>query len=176
MARRTRGRFVRPSPRTKIWIGSGVGSTTQASAGSVLVSSLSAGALALRPFTILRTRVVIQYESDQTGASERAQGTYGKIVVTEAASAVGVTAIPNPSGIDGDPDSDWFVWQAMQNSFQFISGVGVHAGNAVNREYVIDSKAMRKVGADDDIATVFDQQTSNGSILFTNGRMLIQLH
>ena len=56
MARRVaRARFVRPAPRTKMWIGAGVGITTALGSTTQLISLLSAGALLLRPFTILRT-------------------------------------------------------------------------------------------------------------------------
>ena len=175
MARRCNAvRFVRPAPRTKIWIGSGVGESAVAGSTKVLISTFSAGALALRPFTILRTRMLISYRSDQDGADERPFGSYGEMVVTETAAGIGVTAVPNPSGIDGDPDADWYIWQAMMNTVEFQSGVGVERNG--DSQYVIDSKAMRKVGPDDDVVAVFDQQNAVGAILNTNGRQLIQLH
>ena len=68
MANRTR-RFVRPAPKTKIWIGAGAGTTVLAASSATLVSVLNAGALALRPFTILRTRMDLLVASDQTGAA-----------------------------------------------------------------------------------------------------------
>ncbi len=85
MARRTRGRFIRPAPRTKIWIGAGVGATSVGSLATVLISSLSAGALALRPFTVLRTHLLIGIHSDQSVSVEDMVGSFGHIVVTEAA-------------------------------------------------------------------------------------------
>ena len=149
-----RSRFVRPAPRTKMWIGSGVGDTTVGSATTVLVSTLSAGALLLRPFTILRTRMVLGFRSDQIVTSEHPVGLFGKIVITEAAAAIGITAIPNPSGISGDPEADWFVWQALQASIERASDVGITGGG--QQIFVVDSKAMRKVGPDDDVATLCD--------------------
>ena len=123
MARRRS--FTRPAPRTKMWIGSGVGDTTVAAGATVLVSTFSAGALALRPFTILRTHMLLTIRSDQTGADETLIGSYGELVVTEVAAAVGVTAVPDPSGISGDPEAAWYVWQALATRFLFVSGVGV---------------------------------------------------
>ena len=164
-------RFVRPAPRTKMWIGAGVGPVTIASAATTFYSSLSAGALLLRPFTILRTRTEFLFESDQEGASERPDGAYGKIVVTETAAALGVTALPDALS---DPESDWFVYQGMIHRFRFISGVGTN--DPAGTHYVVDSRAMRKVGADQDIAAVFTMRASVGATLTSEGRMLIQLH
>jgi len=177
MARR-RSRFVRPAPRTKMWIGSGVGDTSLPASSKILVSTLSAGALLLRPFTILRTHKLLVYRSDQAVATEFQTGSYGQIVVTEAAAAIGVTAVPDPSGISGDPEADWFVWQAVVNNFFIdVNGTdGIGVDGSLGNQYVIDSKAMRKVGPDDNLISVFAQESAVGSIMSTNGRMLIQLH
>ena len=152
--RHRRQGFVRPPARTKMWIGVGVGSTIIASAITVLISSLSAGALLLRPFTILRTRQDILFKSDQEAADETPHGSLGQIVVTTNASGIGVTALPNSSGVDGDPGADWFVWQGLSVGFTFGSGVAFDANAGMH--YVIDSKAMRKVGPNDDIVTLYD--------------------
>jgi len=174
MARRlSRGRFVRPAPKTKIWIGNGLVNTTIAGSSTTLLTSLAGGALLLRPFTILRSHMEILFKSDQTSVSEVPQGAYGETVVSDNASAVGVTAVPNPSSVDGDPDADWYVWQALASAF-------VHATNAAfiegGRLFVIDSKAMRKVGANDDIVGVVDMQSGPGATIMFGGRTLIQLH
>jgi len=172
MARRHRGRFVRPAPRTKMWIGQGVGVTAIASNTKVLEATYSAGALLLRPFTILRTRMEIQFRIDQDAADEAPFGSYGQMVVTDTAAAIGVTAVPDPSGINGDPEADWFVWQAMFAHIQAGS-----LSQAVNEyKWTIDSRAMRKVSIDEDVVSVFSSESSGGSFLTTNGRQLIQLH
>ena len=173
MARRHSRGFVRPAPRTKMWIGAGVGNTTVTTDTKVFVSSLSAGGLALRPFTILRTRMEIQFRSDQDLIDESPFGSYGQIVVTDTASGIGVTAVPDPSGIDGDPEADWFVWQAVFAHWQ-VSAIPDSA--MMEYKWTVDSKAMRKVGPDDDIVAMFSSQASGGSFLTTNGRRLIQLH
>ncbi len=175
MARRVgHARFVRPAPRTKIWIGSGVGEDTLTASTIVLISTLSVGALALRPFTILRTRMNILYSTDQLTASEQPFGTYGKIVVTDSATSAGIGSIPSPSGISpGDPEASWFVNQAMASRIlRGAAGMDASVGN----QYEIDSKSMRKVGPDDDVATVFTQDAAVGAGIVTSGRMLIQLH
>jgi len=174
MARRhSRVSFTRPPPRTKIWVGAGVGQTTLGGSAKTLVVLLGSGGLALRPFTILRTRMLLTFESDQEAATERATLSYGEIVVTEAAAGVGITALPDPSGISGDADADWYVWQAAQVTFQHKSSVGTLLPMV---EYVIDSKAMRKVGPDDQVVGVASMETAAGGLMFLNGRQLIQLH
>ncbi len=175
MARaRRRGVFVRPPGRTKMWIGAGVGSTSLSGNAKTFVSSLSGGALLLRPFTILRTRMEVFIHSDQSAASETLVAAYGKIVVTDTAAAIGVTAIPDPSGISGAPEAAWFVWQAMANRFLFGSSIGFDG--SVGHHYEIDSKSMRKVGPDDDVVGIAAMETVAGATMITHGRMLIQLH
>ncbi len=156
-----------------MWIGSGVGSTVIASAVVSLVSTLSAGALLLRPFTILRTRMEIEHFSDQQAGDENPFGTYAKLVVTETAAALGITALPDPSGISGDPEASWFVWQALFSRVNVDSASGQHFNEY---KWTVDSQAMRKVGPDDDIVSLYSNETSHGTTLITNGRMLIQLH
>ena len=173
MARR-HSRFVRSAPKTKMWIGAGVGNFTVPGSSSVLVSTLTAGALLLLPFTILRMRMLVTWRSDQAAVSERPFGAYGKIVVTQAAAAIGVTAIPDPSGTAGDPEAAWFIWQAFYTDFNFLSSIGFQEGGAA--QYVVDSKSMRKVGIDDQVVAVATNDTSVGGIVNTNGRMLVQLH
>ena len=171
MARR---RFVRPAPRTKMWIGAGVGETTIAASAKVLVSSLSAGALLLRPFTILRSRILLNYFTDQAVGDENAEGFYAALVVTETAAALGATVLPDPSGTDGDPEADWFVYQPCFTHFEFADATGFQLGG--DSVYSIDSKAMRKVGPDDDVVTMFSQVNASGSKIVDGGRTLIQLH
>ncbi len=165
---------MRPPKKTVIWNGSGVGSTVVGASGRTLVSVLNASALLLRPFTILRTRMLVGFQSDQTGASEIPFGSLGIIVVTDTAAGIGVTAIPDPGSITGDPSEDWFVHQPVLNPFQFVSGVGVEHRTA--QQYIVDSKAMRKVGPNDQVVHMFGMEAAVGGTLFTQGRQLIQLH
>ena len=158
-----------------MWIGSGIGSSAPAGSATTLVASLSAGALLLRPFTILRSRMLVSWINDQSATSQTTFGVFAKLVVTDQAVAAGASAIPNPSGIDGNPDSDWFVWQAMIDDFIFKSASGFQS-RVGQAHYVIDSKAMRKVGPNEDVVTMVDVQGVDGLLLITHGRTLIQLH
>jgi len=159
-----------------MWIGMGVGLTTIVASTEQLIGSLSAGAQLLRPFTILRSRLLISYESDQLAASERSFGTYGEIVVTDRAVSVGTTAIPDPSATDGNPEADWFLFQTCYSSFRFATSAAFNSGDGASHQYVVDSKAMRKVGPDDDIVSKFSEVGGFGAVLGTFGRRLIQLH
>ena len=174
MARRHSRGFVRPQPRTKIWIGAGVGQQTIVASSVQLLASLSAGALLLRPFTILRTHMLIAFSSDQAAVTEVPQGTFARIVVTETASAVGATAVPDPSNIDGDPDAGWFLSKDVFVKFQFLDATGFEGDSST--QYEVDSKAMRKVGPDDDVVSMFSETAGQGAQIVTRGRMLIQLH
>ena len=125
MARRTaRVRFARPAPKTKMWIGAGVGEQTITGSAVQLLFSLSAGALLLRPFTVLRSRMLVCYESDQKATTERSFGAFGVIVVIDQATAIGATAVPDPGTIGGDPEADWFIHQTVATSLVHQTNVG----------------------------------------------------
>jgi len=170
MPRSHRGqRFIRPTPKTKMWIGNGTGFITLVNNANTLVSSLTAAALLLRPFTILRTHAVAFLATDQVVASEAPAGAYGELVVTDAASAAGIASIPD---VLLNPEADWFVYQPMVTSFIFGSGIGFTRDGDM---WTVDSKSMRKVGPDDDVVTVA-KVAGGGADLFIRGRTLIQLH
>ena len=176
MARRFSGfrnRMIR-SGRKTFWLSGAHIQTTMAAANTaVLVSSLNAAALALRPFTIVRSRGFWTLTSDQTAATEGQSVAHGLIVVSDQAVAIGVTAVPTPVVDDG---SSWHVLDAAATRFTFISGVGV-AFNTMPERYVIDSKAMRKVEEGQDlIQVVATSGVSSGAIVHTYMRTLIKLH
>ncbi len=173
MGRRfTRGRFVRPSPKTKIWIGAGLDVTTvMVAATSTLFASYNAAALALRPFTIMRTHLEILFGSDQSVATELAFGAFGQIIASADAVAAGAASVPTS---DGDPDSPWYIYQGMADEFTFKTGVGFESGGGTR--YIIDSKAMRKGGANENSAVVFENLSTVGAKITMLGRQLVQLH
>ncbi len=172
MARRVaRARFVRPPPRTKMWIGAHLGLISITASADAVVGSYNAAALALRPFTILRTRMELLFDSDQQAANEDPQGSFGMIIANATAVALGTTAIPSPAVAF---NSDWHVYQDCQTRFTFLSTIG--AIDPAGQRYTIDSKAMRKVGPNDDQAWVFAEDGGHGAFLYIRGRQLIQLH
>ena len=120
MARRAT-RFVRPRKSTKVWLGAGIAATSLSASTAILFSSLTSGALALRPFTILRTRLILSVTSDQLSASEFAQGAYTHQVVTDSAVAAGIASIPTPLS---ETEADYYVYQPWISNFLLATGVG----------------------------------------------------
>ncbi len=159
--------------RNTEWIEAPVDSTTLASASTaVLTGVLSAGSLLLRPFTIVRTRGMFYARSDQTAALEDWSVALGYAVVSEQATAIGVTAVPTP---ETDKGSDlWFVYEEIFGTFGFISGVGVFMGD-YSRSF--DSKAMRKVEDGQDLSIVVETSAiSAGVKVVESARILVKLH
>ena len=58
-------------------------STTFTGSGGTIIASLNAAALALRPFTIVRSRFLLSVISDQITASENYVGALGMAIVSD---------------------------------------------------------------------------------------------
>ncbi len=172
MARRfvSRPRVVR-SQRSNIWFDFNLGEFALAASSLTLLGSLSAATLLLALFTIIRSRLLITYSSDQEVADETPFGAFGMIVVNAKAAALGITGVPTPVTNSND---DFYVWQAVARNYQFVSATG--SPGPVEHQYTIDSKAMRKVDAGDDVAAVFEQQATVGAVLTVQGRALVKMH
>ena len=141
------------------------------SADASLMASLNAAALALRPFTIVRTRGTWLVRSDQSAASELYIGNLGMAVVSDQAIAIGVTAVPTPAT---DLASDlWFLSEQWLGRFDLV---GTSIMSEVTSK-VVDSKAMRKVEEGQDIAFVAEAGIGGGGInMDFTGRFLMKLH
>ena len=160
--------------RETLWFDITEGETTVASANTaVILNALGAAGLALRPFTVVRTYLNWHIRSDQIAAVEEYQAAIGCCVVSDQASAIGVTAVPTPFT---DLSSDlWFVHGIMANQILFSSAIGIQANSGVSKD--IDSKAMRKVEDGQDLITVTEASSiSAGYVLIHGGRSLIKLH
>ncbi len=174
--RRSRaGGFIRAgrSRRETFWIDMVPTSTTISAASSaVLFGGFSADILALRPFTVIRTRAVMGIASDQAAGSEFQQARFGIAIVSEQALAIGVTAVPTP---DTDASSDlWFVFHDMVSRMEVSSAIRVWMNSTPS---MIDSKAMRKVEDGQDFATVFETTAASAGVRVSKqGRLLIKLH
>ena len=166
----TRGRSAQKRETT--WGGHPVLIDT-ASATSVLISNLNAAAKALRPFTIVRTHIEIEFGSDQVAASEVQIAAVGLAVVSDQASAIGITAVPTPLT---DIDSDlWFAHQPMINSMFVGDGTGTQ--QPFSSRYTIDFWAMRRVNGDEDMVFVLEGASAGSGVTITTmGRFLIKLH
>ena len=174
MARRFTGpsRGRTGSRRQSLWIAAVSSSTTITAAnGATIVSSLNVAALALRPFTIVRTRGWMHVRSDQLATGEFYEATYGGIVVTDQAVTAGVASVLSP---ETDGGSDWFFYETLGGFFNFATSVG---NQDIGQSKVFDSKAMRKVDLGEDLITVMEASSvSLGVTMVDQFRILIKLH
>ena len=165
------GRSVRES----LWFDGPVFNTNMGAASTaVLVSSLSAAALALRPFTVVRTRGSMFLETDQQAASEFYQAAIGCCVVSDQAVAIGVTAVPTPFT---DQSSDlWYVYEVLMGKLRVGTPSPVELfESGIFKDY--DSKAMRKVEEGQDLIAVIETSSiSLGCTMGHSSRTLIKLH
>jgi len=137
-----------------LWINLLQGSANLAAANvSVMSHSLSAGALALAPFTVVRTRGVWHVRTDATGAAEFYSVSLGFAQVSVQASTIGVSAIPTPVTDGGS--GNFFVYETISGFHELVTDVGKLEGG---RMLTFDSKAMRKIQEEDDVVIV--QETS----------------
>ncbi len=137
---------------------------------AVLLNSLNAAAIALEPFTVVRVRGVLDIHSDQVAVNEFQSVALGFAVVSQQASAIGVTAIPTPIT---DQGSD--LWLAYVN---LMAGMALNT-DLMGKSVEYDSRAMRKVEEGQDLVTVAESdiagQTS-GLVVRNIARVLIKLH
>ena len=160
--------------RETLWFGGAFSAQALAAASTaVLTTSLNAAALALRPFTIVRTHAYLHVNSDQVGASENYSVAFGRAVVSDQASAIGVTAVPTPAT---DNASDlWYFHQVLMSRFLFADGTGLNPDIGVQGSY--ESKAMRKVEDGQDVISVVETTNiSSGADIFHFFRTLVKLH
>ena len=173
MARRFSNRpVIRGARRTSTWIGAGLSEVTLAT-DDTLLATLNAAALALRPFTIVRSRIAISYLSDQTAANEFSQAVFSAQIVSESAAAAGVDSCASP--ID-ETDADFFIYKPLFFDIISLTSVGVQDTVGDGNFNMIDSKAMRKVGEDQQVVFIIGQRSARGALLAMEGRMLIKLH
>jgi len=177
MARRVfSGRTIRSGARTRsmVWLDLWFSTDKVAVAASsaILLATFNAAALALRPFTIVRTRGTLWVASDQSGATEEPQIAFGMMMVNDTAAALGITAIPDP--ISGS-DSPWFVYESAIPGVQVATSIGFN--NPVGTQVTIDSKAQRKIGPNEDVAVVVaNNSAADGASILLGGRQLVKLH
>ena len=122
--------------------------------------------------TVIRTRGMLGYKSDQIAASEIQLGAFGIAVVSEQAATVGITAIPHPS--TDAPWGGWFYHTYLMSEFVFSSAIAFQAD--FMHTIVIDSKAMRKIDEDDRIVVVVENTAATGFAIANSERFLSKVH
>ena len=88
--------------------------------GSLILFSLDAAFLALRPFTIVRERINWYCRSDVVTGGELWGAAIGGCVVSDQAVAIGVTAVPTPI-IDQSSD----LWYFYDENYGRFGGTAV---------------------------------------------------
>ena len=168
MARRY-PRAVQGPKRTTVWIGFNVGYSILVGSSLQLIASLNAAALALRPFTVIRTRLDMHFGTDQEAADELPSGAMGLIVVNDKAAAAGIASVPTPIT---DQGSDlWYLFAEQYGKF------GGTAVEEQGRLMQVDSKGMRKVeDGQDNIIALETPSFVNSAVSIIGGRTLIKLH
>ena len=143
--------------------------TALAAATAAIVGSFGTS----EPGTIIRSRGALSVVTDQVAQSERAFGAWGICLVTNQAFAIGISAIPTPVT---DPESDlWFAYGEWFCPVATGTGSPVEVNN-VSQTFEIDSKAMRKLTADQTAAVVIENaSSSHGCFRSLNLRMLFKL-
>jgi len=138
--------------------------------GGTIIASANAALLALRPFTIIRQYYELLLVSDQAAAIEKHGIAFGVCVVSDQASAIGVTAVPTP---ETDAGSD--LW--MLHTYMFGQESNLTDRSQPARHLKVESKAMRRVVDDQDFLVVAEfVNIGGGSILSSAGRVLIKIH
>ncbi len=158
-----RGKSIRKSA----WIGFQHVGATLSSASSTLIFSLNAAALALRPFTIVRTHFSFFVNSDQAAANEQQAIFWGAAVVSDQAVSVGITAVPTPN--TDLPSSLFFALKLM-----YANAVNLTDQTKAGAYFELDSKAMRKVDVGSDIIVVVENPLATGVVIQQAGRMLVK--
>ncbi len=119
--------------------------------------------------TVLRCVGTLIVSSDQQGASEDQQGALGMAVVSDAALAVGATALPGP--VTDISDDLWFTHVPFLQRFVFVSAIGVYP-RFVTR-YQFDFKSKRIVESGSSIAIMLESTSlSEGFIAVVVMRVL----
>ncbi len=156
--------------RSTQWLGSADRTSTTALGGNAVLmdQTFPFG----EPATIVRTRGTLWVASDQVAATEDVFGAMGMAVVTDAAAAIGITAVPLPSS--ASDDDAWFVWLPWLTGIRVASAVGFQ--DRTFSRFDIDSKAMRKVHDGSTAVVVFENDVAQGIQFALQFRMLIKLH
>ena len=169
MARRrdfVRGAVAIRSSRETTWFRFASGETTLSASAAIF--SFNAAALAMRPFTIIRTHFEFAVRSDQAAAIEHQGVGVGLGVVSDQAVAVGVSALPTP--ITDLASHLWFLHKII-----YADESALTDRTRPQTNVSVDSKAMRKVEVGSDLVVMAELTGfSLGAIVTVGGRILVK--
>ncbi len=165
---RTRGRVAK---RKTVWIGTATAAQVQIGAGlSVIHSSFTPDSLAMLAPTVVRTRGFAIFFPTAFGADRSSAGAYGLGVVSDEAFAAGAASIPRPH--DDDDWPGWLVHGYFANHLEFQSATSEHQ---TPFGYEIDSKAMRKIGVNETLVWMVEDNSGTAVEVILQARVLMML-
>ncbi len=169
VVRRSSG-FRRSPGRLTEWIGIPfqTDATTLPLSSKVIHSGLTAAGKAKLPFTVTRSVGMISIFSDQAGAVEHPLGAVGAVVVSDTASALGITAVPDPVT---DVSSDfWLMYQS------FVGPQNTAIDGAGPTHFPIDSRGQRKIADGEDLLVIIANSNAVDGLRYVfNMRFLVKL-
>ena len=150
---RSRAPRARTERRKSTWVGpADQGYQAVATGAKVIVAAFDPQASFMLNPTIVRTRGEVSIFL-AAGADVSVTGAFGIAVVTDRAFAAGVASLPDSvtdAGWNG-----WFVWRSFAQvvSFDDATGQRLFAFG-----FQVDSKAMRKIGAEETMVVIAASQ------------------
>ena len=113
------------------------------------------------PETIVRIRGLLTVQSDQNAATETPFGALGVAIISDQAAAAGVASVPTPYA---EADSDfWMLHQFWAAPVRVATAVGFQK---VDTQYLIDSKAMRKITPDQTLVIVMENGSASAAVQY----------
>ena len=123
------------------------------------------------PFTIVRTRGILNVFPNIVTASQFIVGAYGICVVNGEAFDAGVASVISPWSESFD--SRWFYHTFWSIAAPFGTGSGPM--QMATQIIEIDSKSMRKIERGDVIVSVIENASTDSCAFFSNYRQLMKL-
>ncbi len=158
MPRIVRSTFRRTAKRMVEWGLLVVENTTVDTTVAVVLGEFAAATLEpIMPATLVRTRGLFYVHPDNPAAQELKIGAAGMYRVQDQARVVGITALPAP--FDEGQDDGWIWYQPWL--FRGEQAATGEPDSQQGREFVVDSKAQRKLEQGD--ALVFTAQGSTNA-------------
>ena len=127
---------------------------------SAIIASFDPFASGLPRPTIVRTRGEVSIHLQSYGTDLAIGGAFGVCVVSADAFAAGAVSIPRP--FDDADWGGWYVWRSFSNRLEVGDATGFIFPAALT--FQVDSKAMRKVGANEVLVMMAESEGGSFSI------------
>ena len=163
---RSSGCASRATRLSKTWFRSQIPNTTITETQGIVAAFTIAELTLNADVTVLRTRGDLLVHAEPDAAADDAIVGFGVCVVSVAALGVGGTSVPGPLLDDG---SDCWLWHRYVAFDAIVATAGVTTLGSLVERIEIDSKAMRRLAADQSIALIAESSTSEFGIIQVAG-------